>query len=218
MADPDPRPLEKTRTRRAVLDLLKQEGSLTARAMATRLGVSAMAIRQHLYELADETLVEYETNPAGRGRPSKHWRLTPAADRFFPDGHADLTTDLIRAMRATFGEDGVDRMLAVRADEQVRDYAAAIGDAPTIRTRLDALAEARTHEGYMAAVQEDADGSYLFVENHCPICVAARACSGLCRAELDVFRRVLGDEVSVDRTDHLLTGARRCAYRVKAKS
>jgi predicted ArsR family transcriptional regulator len=59
----------------------------------------------------------------------------------------------------------------------------------------------------------DSDG-FLFVENHCPICAAARACSGLCRSELEVFRGALGDGVTVERTDHILAGARRCAYRV----
>ena len=35
-------------------------------------------------------------------------------------------------------------------------------------------------------------------------------------AELDVFRRVLGPDVTVTRTQHVLAGDRRCAYRVEA--
>jgi predicted ArsR family transcriptional regulator len=54
----------------------------------------------------------------------------------------------------------------------------------------------------------------LFVENHCPICAAAAACQGLCRSELAVFRAVLGADVTVERIDHILAGARRCAYRI----
>ena len=69
----------------------------------------------------------------------------------------------------------------------------------------------------MAESRRNPDGSYLLVENHCPICAAATECQGLCRAELDIFRSVLGGDVEVTRVDHILSGARRCAYRVTPK-
>jgi predicted ArsR family transcriptional regulator len=70
----------------------------------------------------------------------------------------------------------------------------------------------------MAEWQREKDGSFTFVENHCPICAAAKACQGLCRSELEVFQRALGEGAHVERTSHILTGARRCAYRITAKS
>ncbi len=66
----------------------------------------------------------------------------------------------------------------------------------------------------MADWSPDPGGGFLFVENHCPICAAAAACQGFCRAELMVFRAVLGPDVAIERTDHILAGARRCAYRI----
>jgi predicted ArsR family transcriptional regulator len=74
----------------------------------------------------------------------------------------------------------------------------------------------RTDEGYMAEVQAQADGSFLLIEKHCPICVAAVACTGLCGKELEVFQAVLGQDVMIERTEHMVVGARRCAYRVLA--
>jgi predicted ArsR family transcriptional regulator len=75
------------------------------------------------------------------------------------------------------------------------------------------LAEARTREGYMAEARAEGEG-YVLVENHCPICVPATECQGFCRAELDTFREVLGPGASVERTEHIVQGDRRCAYRV----
>ena len=43
-------------------------------------------------------------------------------------------------------------------------------------------------------------------------------CRGLCRRELGLFRDMLGPGVEVERIDHLLTGARRCSYRVRRKT
>ncbi len=66
----------------------------------------------------------------------------------------------------------------------------------------------------MAEVESQKDGSFLLIENHCPICVAAKNCMRLCGAELEVFRAVLGKGISIERTEHILGGARRCAYKV----
>ncbi len=210
-------PPGKLRRRRAVLDLLKQQGPQDAATLADQLGVTAMAVRQHLYELSAQGLVAHVEVARPVGRPAKLWRLTPAADAFFPDGHADLATGLIAAMRETFGEAGVDRLVAARSREQVAAYRRRMARARSLKTRLAALAAARTDEGYMAGVEAQDDGGFLLVENHCPICAAAATCSGLCRAELEVFQEVLGDGVTVERTDHILAGARRCAYRVRPR-
>jgi predicted ArsR family transcriptional regulator len=65
----------------------------------------------------------------------------------------------------------------------------------------------------MAEAWPEGEG-YVLVENHCPICVAATACQGFCRSEVDTFREVLGPGASVERTEHIIEGDRRCAYRI----
>ncbi|MGZ8291117.1 MAG: helix-turn-helix transcriptional regulator, partial [Telluria sp.] len=81
--------------------------------------------------------------------------------------------------------------------------------------QVAALAHARDAEGYMADTEVRPDGSVLLVENHCPICAAATECQSFCRSELEIFQRVLGDGCSVERSEHLLSGARRCVYVIK---
>ena len=77
----------------------------------------------------------------------------------------------------------------------------------------------RTEEGYVAEVVDDPDGpGVLLIEHHCPICTAASACPGLCGSELGLFRAVLGPKVSVERTQHIIAGDRRCTYRVQPRS
>ena len=216
MTKPPPQAV-KARSRQAILHLLKTEAPLDAQALAARLEISPMAVRQHLYGLQGEGLVTHTREPRPVGRPAKAWRLTAQADPFFPDGHADLTLGLIGAMKEAFGAEGLDRLLAVRAAEQIKAYGAQIGTGQPLEQRLATLAKARSEEGYMAAVETEAPGRYLLVENHCPICAAASACQGLCASELQVFRATLGADVTVERIDHILAGARRCAYRVRAR-
>ena len=200
-------------TRRVIQDLLKRHGPLDAAALADDLGISAMAVRQHLYALRDDGLLAFVEEPRPVGRPAKLWRLTQAADALFPDGHADLIVELIDSTKTAFGPDGMDRLVDARADQQIENYQQRIGTTKTLPSRLQRLAKIRSDEGYMADLEKDGDG-YLLTENHCPVSTAAASCAGICVAELRVFQTVLGDDVTVERTDHILAGARRCAYKV----
>jgi predicted ArsR family transcriptional regulator len=203
------------RARDRVLLQLKTRGPQTAAQIARRLGVTPMAVRQHLAGLEDEALVRHRPLRRGVGRPARVWELTDRAGARFPDSHADLTVELLEAMRSAFGEDGLDRLLAARSRRQARQYRERMPppDAPPER-RVAALAALRREEGYMAEWSREDDGAWLLLENHCPVCAAARVCQGLCRDELGLFRNVLGRDLRVERIDHLLAGARRCAYRI----
>ncbi|MCP4328614.1 MAG: transcriptional regulator [Alphaproteobacteria bacterium] len=202
-----------TPTRRQIIELLKRDGAQDAAALASELGVSAMAVRQHLYALAAEGVVASTADPNGVGRPAKQWHLTPAADVFFPHGYAELTAELLSSMAHAFGQSGLDKIIDIRLRDQIDAYRDRMAKDRTVARRVRRLVEIRNAEGYMAAAMKDGDG-FLLVENHCPICAAARACTGLCKAELELFETVLGDGVTVERTDHILAGARRCAYRI----
>ena len=219
------------KTRQAILDLLKRQGPQSAQAMAIELSITPMAVRQHLYDLFDQKLVAQDSTPPApgaaaedgqdkrpaAGRPVKRWHLTIQADSLFPDRHADLAVELIASIRSTFGADAMERLIAGRSESQIAHYLNALDGAENLGEKLAALARARSDEGYMAEVLTDENGGYLFVENHCPICAAAKSCTGICAAELSVFQTTLGPDVKLERTEHLLNGARRCAYRVSSK-
>jgi predicted ArsR family transcriptional regulator len=197
-----------------ILFQLKTRGPAETLALAHALGISRQAALQHLERLVVDGLVDHTEARRGVGRPRRIWALTDKAQARFPDTHAQLTLEMLDAVRAEFGEDGVERMILRREQATAKGYAAALADTDTLEARVARLAEIRTAEGYMAASSPDPAGGFLLVENHCPICAAAAACQGFCRAELMVFRAVLGPDVTIERTDHILAGARRCAYRI----
>lgn len=202
------------RTADRILFRLKTVGPQTAAHLAEALGITPTGARQHLTDLVADGLIEGETTAAARGRPSQTWRLTQAGHARFPDRHAELTLELIRSTEAVFGADGLDRLIHHREKTSRAAYRAAVpADAP-VEERLERLAVQRSAEGYMATWQRQDDGSFLFIEDHCPICAAATLCQGFCRSELQIFRAVLGADVKVERTEHVPAGARRCAYRV----
>jgi predicted ArsR family transcriptional regulator len=208
----------KRKTRSAILRVLKTEGPLDAARLAKRLGLTAMAVRQHLYTLQDEKFVTTQERPARVGRPAKYWTLTPAANQFFPDAYAELNVALIDALGQAFGDCGIQRVLEARGARQQIEYERRIPRSTSLEEKLRQLARVRTEEGYMAEVKREGSTAFLFVENHCPICAAATVCRGFCETELDLFRAVLGPDVAVERVEHIISGARRCAYRITPAS
>lgn len=200
-----------------ILLQLKTRGPADTLALASALGISRQAALQHLERLVADGLVGFEDERRGVGRPRRVWSLTAAAQTRFPDTHAQLTLEMLDAVRAEFGDGGVDRLIARREQATARAYAEALAPAESLAERVARLAEFRTAEGYMANWSPDPGGGFLLVENHCPICAAAAACQGFCRAELAIFQAVLGPDALVERVEHVLAGARRCAYRIIAR-
>lgn len=202
------------RGRTAVLEHVKRQGPVTSDALAAKLAVTGTAVRQHLEALEKTGLVKQESRTGARGRPAKLWRATPEADSKFANSHATLAVELIAQVRKAFGEEGLDRLIALRTAEQERTYLPEVTRGKSLKSRLQHLAKLRSREGYMAEVRKDAADTWLLLEHHCPICSAARACSGICRDELKLFQRLLGKDMHVERVSHILAGAERCAYRV----
>jgi predicted ArsR family transcriptional regulator len=205
--------------KRRVLDHLKRGGATSTQSVAQALDVSNVAARQHLADLAAMGLVNTATAaPEGKGRPAVMWQLTALAHDLFPDRHDALTLDLIESVRSTLGEDGLQRVIEARTARQLKSLRAVLSPEATLRDRLEALAQQRTSEGYMAEVQDVGNGSLLLLEHHCPICDAAQSCQAFCSTELELFTDALGPDAVVQREEHLLSGDLRCVYRVRPRA
>ena len=197
-----------------LLLLLKTRGPQTAQALSALLGLTSMGARRQLEAAQENGLVAYVDHPGKVGRPVRRWMLTEAGHARFPDGHAELTLDLIAQLRLLFREEGLARLIGARERAVEAAYRSQVDASSRLPEQVAALARAREAEGYMAEAEPQPDGSVLLVEHHCPIRAAARSCQDFCRSELAVFGRVLGPSVSVLRIEHQLAGARCCAYRI----
>jgi predicted ArsR family transcriptional regulator len=196
-----------------LLELLKRRGPQTSAELGAALGVTDEAARQQLIKMMAEGMVEGISENRGVGRPVQVWKLTAAGNGRFPDAHAELTEQLISTIRKVLGEESLDRLIAAREAETLKNYLVEMQGAFELKERVRRLAAIRDREGYMCEFKNDGDG-YLLIENHCPICAAANICQGFCRSELRIFEKVLGDKVRVTREEHIVSGARRCVYRI----
>ena len=194
-----------------ILYLLKTRGAQTAQAIAGMLEMTSMGARQHLQTLESQGLLSTFDQSEKRGRPSRYWQLTAKANERFPDRHNDLTLTMIDAVKSVFGEEGLDKLIIERERKSKISYYSALEGCESVISKAQALAKVRSEEGYMATVEQDEQGIWLY-ENHCPICEAATSCQNFCRSELSIFNEMFGEGVTVERQEHIVEGARRCSY------
>ena len=205
--------------RKRVLFVLKTNGPQTAVHIAKRLGVTTMAVRQHLALLEGEALIDFTLERRKVGRPIRRWRLTDKGYDLFPDRHAELAIAMLEAVGDAFGENGYDRFAETLTRLQVDTYRARMppAEAP-LEERVACLARIRLEEGYMAESRLRLDGVVELVENHCSIAKAARLCSKLCGSELSLFQAILGERVRIERVEHILSGDPRCTFSISEPS
>src|ERR1700720_4747041 len=93
--------------RQTILAFLKTHGRASLGEIATHLEVSKQGALRHLEALEAAGLATVASaEPHGRGRPENVYQLTAAAGHHFPDGHRELTRQLVEFM----------------SDEQLKDF------------------------------------------------------------------------------------------------
>jgi predicted ArsR family transcriptional regulator len=202
-------------SQRTILDQLKRYGPQSVKVLAKRLGMTTMGIRQHLQEMEKVDLVTTTTEARQtRGRPLHLWRLTADGHDYFPSRYQELNSELIEVIRDELGEEILSSLVDRQTERTEQRYKTLLQSVGDLEDKLSALADARTDDGFMAEVRLLPDQSWLLIENHCPICRAAKSSRRYCESELLLFKHLLGKQVEISRTEYLLEGNRRCAYKI----
>ncbi|MCK7554123.1 helix-turn-helix transcriptional regulator [Chitinophaga sedimenti] len=196
-----------------ILTFIKTRGEVTAALLAEELGMTKEGARLNLLKLAEDGVVQSSMKSERVGRPITYYTLTDKGRAYLPDAHAQVTVDLLDSVKKLLGDNALDLLIGDREQQTYQRYEKALTEADTLEQRLDTLARIRTQEGYMAEWTKE-DDAYFLIENHCPICAAAKACQGFCRAELTNFRALIGKEFKVDRIKHIVADDQRCVYRI----
>lgn len=201
-------------TRAAIIQLLLEEGPITATAIGAALGLAPAGVRRHLDALIESGQARAGRSAPwqqkGRGRPAKQYQLTAAGRGMLGHAYDDLAGAAIRQLREIGGEDAVTAFARKRARTLVdgidplpgrhrEDSAApeAAGN-DTVRSetvaKADEIATALSDAGFAASTRRVGAGVQI-CQHHCPVSHVAEEFPELCEAELEAFREVLGTHV-----------------------
>ena len=194
--------------RESILAFLKTRGHATLGEVASHLEVSKQGALRHLEALEAAGLASVASaEPHGRGRPENVYQLTAAAGDHFPDGHRELTGQLVEFI----SDEQLKDFFARRAARLEAEYAPHLAGLD-FEARVRELARLATEHGHMAEVVHLAEGGLAIRHCNCPIQdVAAR--TGLpCMNEQQMYERLLGAPVT--RSTWMADAANDCTYEV----
>jgi DeoR family transcriptional regulator, suf operon transcriptional repressor len=204
--------------RRAVLYAVRRRGEATADQVADQLDITVSGARQHLAALARDGLVESSELPSPdgrRGRRTLVYSATPAADAYFPKAYGELTNELLGYVADTDRE-LLDQLFAKRREARIAAARARLSSKRSLRGKVAELTRILDEDGYLASWEQGAPGVFRIIEHNCAIWAVAERYGQACTSELDFIRSVL-DGADVERVQHMVAGARRCAYEVRAR-
>ncbi len=189
-------------TRREIVRLLLESGSITAAEISRQLGISAAGVRRHLDVLVEDGDAEAQAaatwQHVGRGRPAKRYRLTPAGRGKLEHAYDDLASAALRQLREIGGEDAVRTFARRRVDTILAGVPAAQSeDEAVLQVTAERVADALTRAGYAtttARVGGPIQGIQI-CQHHCPVSHVAEEFPELCEAEQQAISEVLGTHV-----------------------
>ncbi len=201
-------------TRRALLEHLKESGEASAEELATRLGVTPSAVRQHLGAMQADGLVERRELRHGAGRPRHVYRTGRAAENLFPKAYHDLANELLDHAAAEDPE-LVERLFERRRRRRTEQARARVAGLP-FDEQVAELARILDEDGYLASWEAMPDGTFRIIEHNCAILDVARRYGNACASEIEFLRRTLPD-ARIERVAHMMQGAHVCAYEVSPR-
>ncbi|MDQ1411936.1 MAG: hypothetical protein QOE07_524 [Acidimicrobiaceae bacterium] len=201
-------------TRRAILLTIKQRGEARAEELASTLGITPSAIRQHLTALLGEGLVAIREQRGSAGRPKHVYSVTSRAEVLFPKTYGELTCELLEYAGAE-GPGTVDRLFERRRQRRVRGAEIRLAG-KSFDERVEELAKILDEDGYLADTVRGDDGEWRIVEHNCAILEVALRYGQACSSEIGFLRDVMPD-AQIDRVSHMASGEHHCAYRVRPR-
>ncbi|WP_051027149.1 helix-turn-helix transcriptional regulator [Nocardia higoensis] len=186
-------------TRAAIVQLLLEEGPITATAISNRLGLAPAGVRRHLDALIESGQARAARSASwqqkGRGRPAKQYQLTAAGRGQLGHAYDDLAGAAIRQLGEIGGEQAITDFARKRARTIVAGIAPVDEHSPErTEAKAEELAEAFTGSGFAASTRKVGAGVQI-CQHHCPVAHVAEEFPQLCEAELEVLREVLGTHV-----------------------
>ncbi|WP_244955909.1 metalloregulator ArsR/SmtB family transcription factor [Rothia nasimurium] len=224
------RPAEtEERTRDRVLQGVLTHGPVSAAKLGELLNLTPAAVRRHLDALEKNNLIEvasHRQHGAGAGRPARRYVIAPQGHSELGNDYLDIARDALTMLKDAVGEDALRQFASARANdmaERYRPIVEAAGD--DVSARAEALAEAMTHDGFVATANEMAPAvgmrsklpdnllaSIQLCQGHCPVRDLAEDFSVFCDQETEIISELLG--VDVRRLSTMAGGAHVCTTHI----
>jgi predicted ArsR family transcriptional regulator len=181
-------------TRMEVLEHLRRKGHASAEAIASDLGVTPNAVRQHLTNLERDGFVVSQPERRARGRPSLLFSLTERADQVFPKRYGQLATMVLQEVQDMGGDAALDEIFA-RVAARHADVIEPNLEGLDFDKKLNKVVAWIGRAGTLAEQTQTPEGVKVTIHN-CPFRNTALKFPQVCTITPHLLSRLLGTAIS----------------------
>lgn len=193
---------------RPLLDHLRREASLGVSELATRLGVTATAVRQRLARLLASGHIERFASGSGRGRPSFQYRLADRGRRDVGSNFSDLAKALWEELRS-ISDPEVRRGLLQRLSQRLGAAYAGQIQGESVEARMGEVASLLQERNVPFEV-DTRSGLPVLKALACPYTELAEQDRTICAMEKMLFANLIGEPLRL--TQCRLDGESCCTF------
>lgn len=195
-------------TRTQILNYLKTSDGLTVDALAEKLSISPMGVRQHLSLLEKDGLTRRDQFRLPVGRPCYVYSLTEKADSVFPKTYEAFAREILNDCRGLYGNEKVDLIFKRRRERAYGEWKDLVSQ-ENLFDRVKALAKKLNEIGFLANFQKK-NGQIILTGYNCPIYKIAKEYPELCKNDHQLYVDLL--KAGVEQITSIARGDRQCKF------
>jgi predicted ArsR family transcriptional regulator len=197
-----------------ILVALRSRRGASAFDLAREFGLSTNAVRQQCILLERDGLVMASSVRRSKTKPTVEYRLTPAAEKYFPQHYDRMLNAVLREVRATGGDEAVAAIFDSMSRRQAERLNADLKKRP-VSERVAALTNHLRKAGVEVQAEQTTSG-FIIREHSCPYAETVGEHPEIC----GLIHVVIADVVApqVVQTDSLATGGAECRFAITTSS
>lgn len=198
-------------SKRGLLHLIKQSGSLTVDEARDRSGLTRTTLREHFGDLEREGLICRASVRHGRGRPTIRYSLTEAGQSLFPTRDGVLLRDLIRFLQEGGHTHLIEQFFTTFWENRLSEARQRLAELPAgdLESRMRGLEDLLREQGFMPDIHR-VEENIVVRECNCPFPEAIKQTRMPCQLEARFLEGVL--ELLPVRTSYIPDGMPACTY------
>lgn len=196
-------------TRQKIILLLKKAEHMTVAEFSREMGITPMAVRQHLMALERKGIIHYVTKKYGIGRPMFLYKLTEKAMDIFPNSYKGFLMDVLRTVDDMDGRTKIEKIFRVNKQAMLDRKQRLLFGISDFGEKVARFRELLEDDGFLVELEEKKD-DFKLKKFNCLLPDVATEFPEACRYELELYRNLLNKNVS--RSQSIREGSPSCLY------
>lgn len=193
---------------------LKKEGPLSLNELSERIGISKMAVLNHIQKLESKGMVERSMVKSKVGRPYFVFSTAQESKENMASSDESMLEDFLNYLERTDNQKIATEFLKDRYGQIRIDYENILSKVGPEK-KVEALARLRDQENYFPELKSTGKGSYELLEFNCPVFRISKKFGIACSLETQLFSSVL--DMDVSSTHRQVDGGDVCKFLIRKK-